>query len=318
LAESQAIAEQFYTAVCDWAAEIHGEVLVFDSGEWHKSQELFAAIQSATFDNLVLAGNLKDQIARDVADFLTSRALYARYGVPWKRGVLFLGPPGNGKTHTLKALLNASAGVPCLYVKSFKADYRGTDQDNIRKVFRRARASAPCLLVLEDLDSLIDDDNRSFFLNEMDGFADNAGVVTLATTNHPEKLDAAITERPSRFDRKYHFGLPGPQERLDYVHLWNARLQPELRLSQSGTQDVVAQTEGFSFAYLKELFLSATMRWMADKNNGGTATEAAGTMDAVMVAQAEALRHQMQSGAGGAQAGGEELGTDFALNDDEP
>jgi len=118
--------------------------------------------------------------------------VYERYGVPWKRGVLFLGPPGNGKTHTLKALLNASPGVPCLYVKSFKADYRGTDQDNIRKVFGRARACAPCLLVLEDLDSLIDDENRSFFLNELDGFADNAGIVTLATTNHPDKLRCVL------------------------------------------------------------------------------------------------------------------------------
>ena len=59
--------------------------------------------------------------------------------------------------------------------------------------------------------------NRSFFLNEMDGFAANGGILTLATSNHPERLDPAIVQRPSRFDRTYRFDLPAQRERAAYM-----------------------------------------------------------------------------------------------------
>jgi SpoVK/Ycf46/Vps4 family AAA+-type ATPase len=226
---------------------------------------------------------LKEEIQTDFRQFFASREVYDRYHIPWKRGVLLLGPPGNGKTHTIKALIN-HLGKPCLYVKSFKARHY-TDHQNIRKVFTRARQTTPCLLVMEDLDSLINDNNRAFFLNELDGFAANTGVVVIATTNHPEKLDPAILERPSRFDRKYTFALPAPAEREAYIAHWNAALEPDLRLSTPGLTEIVTLTEGFSFAYLKELFVSSMMRWIA--------TPQAGQMDAAMRTQAVLLREQI-------------------------
>jgi hypothetical protein len=288
LADEVAVAEGFYAAVCEWTAEVRGEVLVYEGGGWHKSGDLFAAIQGSSFENLVLKGTLKEEISEDVGRFLRSREQYERYGVPWKRGILFIGPPGNGKTHCVKAIINTSR-LPCLYVKSFKSEH-STDQDNIRSVFYRARRTTPCVLVLEDLDSLIDEENRAFFLNELDGFASNAGIVTLATTNHPERLDPSIVDRPSRFDRKYHFELPGPDERRAYVSLWNRSLQPGLRLSEAGVAEVADGTEEFSFAYLKELFLSSIMQWI---NAQADVQEAESGMDAVMKAQVDALREQM-------------------------
>jgi AAA+ superfamily predicted ATPase len=123
------------------------------------------------------------------------------------------------------------------------------------EVFKRAQMTNPCLVVLEDLDAMIDNENRAFFLNELDGFESNTGVVVLATTNHPEKLDTAILDRPSRFDRKYYFQLPAAKERRLYVENWNAQLQVELRISNTATTNLVCETEGFSFAYLKELLL---------------------------------------------------------------
>src|SRR5262249_30867102 len=145
----------------------------------------------------------------------------------------------------------------------------------------------PCVLVLEDLDSLVSGQNRTFFLNELDGFAANAGIVTLATCNHPEQLDPAILDRPSRFDRKYHFDLPETPERLAYIALWNAGLQPALRLDDVGMEEIAGLTEGFSFAYLKELYLSSMMRWIHTREEG--------EMGAVMRAQAAVLREQMSS-----------------------
>jgi AAA+ superfamily predicted ATPase len=287
LAETEEIARNFFAAVCEWNMEIRSEILVFDNGYWQKDERLFQDIQSATFDNLVLRGNLKQEIRDDLVQFFQSRTLYEEHDIPWKRGILFVGPAGNGKTHTVKALIN-SLEYPCLYVKSFRAPHTaGADEINIRQVFDRTRRSTPCILVLEDLDSLLTPQNRSFFLNELDGFAANIGIVALATTNHPERLDPAILERPSRFDRKYLLGLPGPVERRAYIALWNEALKPALRLSEVEMEKITMLTEGFSFAYLKELFVSSKMRWIAHPQQG--------TMGEVMSTQVDKLREQMGS-----------------------
>ena len=287
VAHSRKLAEDFFAAVCGWSSEVRGEVLVFQDGEWAKNKELFKAIQTATFQNLILRDALKQEIQDDFAQFFLSREVYERYRIPWKRGVLFIGPPGNGKTHTLKALVN-QLGQACLYVKGFKSEY-ATDQENMAAVFARARMTTPCLVVLEDLDSMIDGQSRAFFLNELDGFETNTGVVVLATTNHPDRLDPAILDRPSRFDRKYYFDLPAEAERSAYITAWNQELQPELRLSENIAAEVVRQTEGFSFAYMKELFLASMMQWMA--TTGGA------PMDEIIPGQAAQLREQMAAGA---------------------
>lgn len=285
LADTFSLADSFFAAVCDWNSEVRDELLVFEDGYWSKSPNLFKEIQSATFDNLVLSGNLKEEIKTDLQDFFAACSTYAEYGVPWKRGVLLIGPPGNGKTHTVKALVNLLEH-PCLYVKSFKA-HRGPASTNIKQVFQRARQIAPCLLILEDLDSLVDDENRSFFLNELDGFAANDGIVTIATTNHPEKLDVAILERPSRFDRKYYFNLPALTERDTYIRQWNEKLRPEMRLTDSSIEKIAQDTEDFSFAYLRELLLAMMVRWMHQQT--------AGAMPLIASEQLALLKTQMKS-----------------------
>src|SRR6185369_7631718 len=127
----------------------------------------------------------------------------------------------------------------------------------------------------------------AFFLNELDGFRSNPGVVVLATTNHPEKLDSAILDRPSRFDRKYYFQLPAETERRAYIRKWHDELQPEMRMSEAVTSTVVQKTEGFSFAYLKELLVASMMEWVS----GGGSTP----MDQVVMAQVNLLVAQMKT-----------------------
>jgi len=284
IAANREIADGFFRAVCHWNSEVRGEVLVFEQGYWQKSKTLYDAIDGASYDQVILAGDLKQQIHEDFARFFASRDTYNRYGVPWKRGALFIGPPGNGKTQMVKAIIKA-VSVPCLYVKSLTGD-RNEGHANVRQVFDRARKTTPCFLVLEDLDSLVNAGNRSFFLNELDGFASNTGIVVLATTNHPEKLDPAILDRPSRFDRKYHFDLPQMAERNAYLELWNAGLEPELKLSTQGLSCAAELTEAFSFAYLKELMLSSVMAWMENPHH-------VSSMDRVVLEQAALLRDQM-------------------------
>lgn len=283
IGEDMDVAERFFKTVCEWSCEVRGEILVYHGGSFEKDKQLYESIKNATFDNLILPASLKGQLQNDFAQFFSSRELYDQYRIPWKRGALFIGPPGNGKTHTLKALIN-ELDKPCLYVRSFKAEY-GTEQEHMAAVFHRARMKPPSLIVLEDLDSMIDDKNRSFLLNELDGFHNNTGVVVLATTNHPEKLDSSILDRPSRFDRKYYFNLPAEAERVAYIEQWNKQLEPELRLLSAGVSGAVRETDGFSFAYLKELCMAAMVQWMS---GGGRQT-----MDQVVLYQTELLRQQM-------------------------
>jgi ATP-dependent 26S proteasome regulatory subunit len=239
-----------------------------------------------------LPKSLRDEIVEDFTTFLGAREDYARLGVPWKRGVLFLGPPGNGKTHCLRAILGI-LDLPTLYVRSFRSRYNN-DERTIDEIFERARRVAPCVVVFEDLDAQVTPKNRSFFLNQLDGFSPNAGLLVLATTNHPEKLDPAIIDRPSRFDRKYHFDLPTAEGRAVFLERWTERLDPKLKLTPEQHALLVERTAGFSFAYLKELGLSAVLRWMKQRPAGG--------IFPILETQLEVLCFQMRSEAPAAKA----------------
>lgn len=281
IAPSRTTAEAFFIAVMTWAHELRDEIFVFRDGCWHKSKKLYRAVRATTLESLILRAELKRDITHDLETFIASRDIYEAHGVPWKRGVLFTGPPGNGKTHCVKALLN-HLDITCLYVQNLKQRY-DTEHAAIRDVFTRARRVAPCILVFEDLDSLVTDDNRSVFLNELDGFAANHGVVVLATTNFPERLDPAILDRPSRFDMKYEFALPEAAERARYARWWNGRVSETMRVGDEVIDRVAERTEGFSYAYLKELWMSAIMTWINDRNT---------PMSDVLSAQIPKLRAQ--------------------------
>jgi len=233
-------------------------LLVFHGGCWQKSRDLYEATQRASFDTLVLEPGLKERIRADFSEFLRARAAYEELGLSWRRGALFLGPPGNGKTHCLRALVKALA-IPSLYVQSIRAQYR-PDEANLQAVFKRARQLRPCVLIFEDVDTLITPRNRSFFLNQLDGFEKNVGMITIATTNHPERLDPALIDRPSRFDRKYHFNLPDAGQRREYLGLWALRLGQRAALGEPDLDALAEAPHGFSFAYLQELIVSSLLR----------------------------------------------------------
>jgi len=104
-------------------------------------------------------------------------------------------------------------------------------------------------------------------------------------------LDPSILDRPSRFDRKYPFDLPELAERLAYISMWNGSLKPSLQLTEEGIARLGGITDGFSFAYLKELFLSSMMRWIAVEQKESIPE----TMQQAMETQVGALREQMMS-----------------------
>lgn len=234
--------DELIAAASQWSVDLHNEVWVFDQEYWSKNSELWKSVQDSTWDDVILDNAMKKTLVDDVEGFFDRKDDYKQFGVPWKRGIIFHGIPGNGKTISIKALMHFLSSraepIPTLYVKSL-AGCRGPHYA-IRQIFEKARETAPCLLVFEDLDSLITDQVKSFFLNEVDGLESNDGIMMIGSTNYRtsrcrssirmsilltpgptvDRLDPGIAKRPSRFDRKYHFALPASAERAQYCDYW--------------------------------------------------------------------------------------------------
>jgi transitional endoplasmic reticulum ATPase len=169
--------DELLLSVGAWSSALHDEIWVFDEGAWSKSRELYESVQSASWSDVILNPATKNSLITDITSFFSSRDLYKNLAVPWKRGLIFHGVPGNGKTISIKALINELGQredpVPSLYVKNFDA-CQG-EKYSIKEIFAQARGMAPCLLVFEDLDSLVTDETRTYFLNEVDGLESNDG-----------------------------------------------------------------------------------------------------------------------------------------------
>lgn len=123
---AQTQTDELIEAATRWSQELHNEVLVFDNGYWQKNKELWDNVQKAKWEDVILEQEKKDAIIEDVIGFFDAEHRYAEFEVPWKRGVIFYGPPGNGKTISTKALMHdlskrTSPNVESLYVKTFKS-----------------------------------------------------------------------------------------------------------------------------------------------------------------------------------------------------
>lgn len=295
-------AQRLLLAAGQYGNELHEEVLVYNNGLWQKDAVLWKAIQKASWDAVILDPDMKKGIRNDINRFFDSQATYKKLGVPWKRGIILHGPPGNGKTISLKAAMNElykrDFEVPTLYVKSL-ASFGGPEY-SLNQIFSKARATAPCLLVFEDLDTLISPDVRSFFLNEVDGLSENDGLLMVGSTNHLERLDPGISKRPSRFDRKYLFPNPNFDERVLYAEFWRKKLHkssstspgaedlPSIKFPQTLCKPIAEITDRFSFAYMQEAFV-ATLLQIATGNDDDDGVDVA--WDRTLATDRDELNH---------------------------
>lgn len=125
LSTSEELATQLILAAGRWTSDLHEEIWVFDGGYWAKNAELYQSAMKASWESVILDEEMKKALIEDHLSFFRSRSTYDRLKVPWKRGIIYYGPPGNGKTISIKATMNMlyhlKQPVTTLYVRSLKS-----------------------------------------------------------------------------------------------------------------------------------------------------------------------------------------------------
>lgn len=215
------------------------------------------AILPISWDEVILPANMVRDIKTNVEGFFAGQERYAHLGLPHRRGFLFAGPPGCGKTFTLKAL---ASNTPVKFIS-----VQGTADVNdamLCRALELAEDCTPAVVLLEDLDRMVQAEgvSLSHFLNLLDGFKALNGVLVIATCNEPDKLDPALIHRPSRFDRVWRFDLPKYEQRLELL-----RRKGGPYFSASALETVARRSEGFSMAYVQEVVVNALLECAHDE-----------------------------------------------------
>ena len=161
------------------------------------------------------------------------------------RGAVLMGPPGTGKTLAARALMNEAKDATYIWV-SARDVWCGGTFGAITSAFDLARENAPSIVCFEDVDDAVAD-GGDLLKSEMDGVQTHKGVVTLLTTNFPERLPKALIDRPGRFHDVLQFDLPTEAVRRRMLDAW----APE---ASDATRALMARdATGFSGAHLREL-----------------------------------------------------------------
>ena len=207
---------------------------------------VFAPHHLVTDKLMRLSDSKSEEVIKEIQHFWTLRDVFRAHGYVHKRGFLLHGPPGSGKTSTVSIVAEEmvkNGGIVIL------ADNPSLASNMLRSL-REVEPFRPLVVVLEDIDSIIDNHGDEDTLSLLDGENSIDGVVYVATTNYPEDLEDRIINRPSRFDRVVRIGTPTAKARRQYLESKN------LGLSKKEMAKWISVTSGLSIAHLKEMIVS--------------------------------------------------------------
>ena len=220
----------------------------------------FNFINRSEVVNQLIAWNddVKKQLDKDVLEFLKAMPILRENGLPNSRGIILSGPPGIGKTMMAKSLA-AQANVTTILISAEMIQAK----NQIKNAFKLGRKLAPTLMIIEDIDTagtvsrrFTDHPILGEYLQAMDGMEANDGIVILATTNHTENIDPAISDRPGRFDRIIEIPLPNNKQRLKIME--NILLKmPSETIPRTTLTEISRKSEGLSGAWVREIVQSA-------------------------------------------------------------
>jgi SpoVK/Ycf46/Vps4 family AAA+-type ATPase len=194
------------------------------------------------------------EIIRDIENFWKNSEKYNRYNFVHKRGILLYGEPGCGKSGIIqlctKHLIDEMDGI-VINITDSDAVHRYSD---FIDSFRKIEKDRPLIVIMEDIDSIAGESRHdtSMLLNILDGVKQIDNVVYIATTNYPERLEERITNRPSRFDRRYEVKMPDDEVRRSYLI---SKLTKE-DLENIEIEEWIEHTKGMSLAHMRELVIS--------------------------------------------------------------
>jgi hypothetical protein len=186
-----------------------------------------------------------DKVLNEIEDFWNRNHLFKKYGFLHRRGYLFYGPAGSGKTVLVQQIIKQIIDRKGIVFLCGDPDKLA----NGLHAFREIEPDRQVVCIFEDIDAIIEHQGEDTILSILDGENQIDKVLSIATTNYPERLDKRIVSRPRRFDRVIKIGMPGVAVREMYF-------KEKLKIQKSELEMWVKETEGFSFAAMAELVIS--------------------------------------------------------------
>ena len=240
-------------------------------------REAFVEVSNVKWEDIGGLEPVKQELQEAVELPLKNPQVFKKLGIEAPRGILLYGPPGCGKTLLAKAVASESeANFIAVRGPELLSKWVGESEEGVRRIFRRARQVAPCIVFFDEIDAIAGTRGEEVgtkvtervvnqILTEIDGIEKLERVTVVAATNRPDLLDAALL-RPGRFDSLIEIPMPDREARLSIfkVHTRN------MPLKGVNLEDVAAKTEGFTGADIAALCREAGMFAIREDVNAET------------------------------------------------